>query len=283
MKINVGILLSYDYEYLKNSLPTIYNEADTVTLALDENLTSWNGEKFSIDPSFFTWLEQFDVEKKVKIYRDNFYVPTLNTMQNDTRERNMLAKQMGEGWNIQLDSDEYFINFKGFTEYLRKHKSLRKKPTQICPFWITLFRRLDDGVLYIRKPDPFTIGSNQPKFTAARKSKGQFKAYVPFIVLHQSWARTEEELDKKLRNWSHNDDFNVEEYVNFWKNLSKDNYRDVKDFHPLSPTAWNKLDYVPGRTMQEIIANISNNLPEIDESFIFKKNLGQKIKHFRFF
>jgi hypothetical protein len=33
-------------------------------------------------------------------------------MECDTRERNMLAKYMGEGgWHVQIDADEYFADF----------------------------------------------------------------------------------------------------------------------------------------------------------------------------
>jgi len=283
MKINVGLLVSYDYELLKHSLPTVYNDADSITLAIDENLNTWSGEKFTIDAAFFEWLEQFDTKKKIKIYRENFYDPNLNSIQNDTRERNMLAKVMGEGWNIQVDADEYFIDFKGFAEYLKNNKSIQNKPTQICPFSITLFKQLEDGILYIKKPDTFTTGSNKPEYTSARKSKKQMKHYVPFLLLHQSWARSEEELDKKLKNWGHNVDFDIKDYVEFWKNLNKDNYHTAVNFHPLSPTAWNKLDFCPGKTIEEVLENLRKDIPELDKSFIFKKNLGQRIKHFRFF
>lgn len=283
MKINVGLLVSYDYELLKHSLPRVYDDADSITLAIDENLNTWSCEKFTIDPAFFTWLEQFDSKKKIRIYRDNFYDPNLNAIQNDTRERNMLAKEMGEGWNIQVDADEYFIDFKSFANYLRKNKFAQKKPTQICPFSITLFKRLDDGILYIKQPDPFTTGSNLPQYTSARKSKKQMKLYVPFLLLHQSWARTEEELDRKLRNWGHNVDFDINDYVNFWKNLNKDNYHTAINFHPLSPRAWNKLDFCPGSTIEEVLENLKKDLPKIDKFRIFKKNLGQRIKHARFF
>ena len=283
MKINVGILVSYDYELIKTSLPTVYAEADTVTLAIDENLNTWSGEKFHINPEFFEWLEKFDTQKKVTIYRDNFYVPELNAIKNDTRERRMLAEAMGDGWNIQVDADEYFIDFKAFVDYIRTNKSVQKKPTQICPFSVTMFKRLPEGILYIRKPDPFCVGSNQPNYARARKSDGQMKKYIPHLLLHQSWARSEEELDRKFRNWGHNVDFDIEGYKNFWKGLNKDNYHTAENFHPLSPKAWDKLDFCPGTTIEEILQNLKNDLPKPDGWRIFKKNLGQQFKYFRFF
>ena len=57
MQINVGILMSYDYECLKQSLPLIYENSDRIVLALDENYNTWSGNKFEVDPDFFDWIK----------------------------------------------------------------------------------------------------------------------------------------------------------------------------------------------------------------------------------
>ena len=64
-KIHVGFLLSYDYDKLKVSIPPVYKEADRIFIAIDENLTTWSGNKFEIKPQFFEWLEKFDIDKKI--------------------------------------------------------------------------------------------------------------------------------------------------------------------------------------------------------------------------
>ena len=126
-KIQVGFLMSYDYEKLKYSIPPVYKEADTIYLALDNKQRTWKGNRFEIDKDFFTWIETFDTAKKIKIYRNNFYIPELSTLQNDTRERYLLAKEMGIGnWLIQVDADEIFIDFKGFVNTLKKKQLVFK-------------------------------------------------------------------------------------------------------------------------------------------------------------
>lgn len=283
MKINVGFLVSYDYEFIKTSLPLVYKDADSITLAIDENLKTWSGQQFNIDPSFFAWLEATDTDKKITIYRDNFCIPELDAKANDTRERRLLAEKMGEGWNIQVDADEYFIDFAAFAHYLRTNRFLKGKTVQVCALWITLFKQLEDGILYIKRPDPFYVGSSNPDYVRCRKNKNQMKVYVPFLVLHQSWARTEEELEKKLRNWGHNQDFNVDDYITFWKNLSKDNYQAAKNFHPLGSDNWDSLSYCPGSTIEEVMANLKRDLPKIDYNRLFWKNVGERFKFFKFF
>ncbi|MFP9098289.1 hypothetical protein ACLI09_04485 [Flavobacterium sp. RHBU_24] len=282
MKINVGILVSYDYELLKNAIPPIYEHADTITLAIDEGLRTWKGGTFTIDPSIFTWIETFDTQNKITIYRDDFYTPELSPLENETRERNMLAARMGEGWTIQLDADEYFINFKGLVDFLKKNRSFKGRPTQVSALWITLFKQVEDGILYIKNPEPFPLATNNPDYKKGRNTR-QYRVIVPFLVLHQSWARTEEEIAKKLANWGHANDFNTNEYVAFWKGLNKDNYAAARNFHPMNPKWWTKLEFAEGGGIQEVLANLKNNLPKINHFRIFTKNLGQKFKFKRFF
>lgn len=283
MKVNVGILVSYDYEYLKISLPLVYDHADTITLAVDENYRTWTGNTFTVDPAFFEWIQEFDTCKKITVYSDDFYAPQLNVVENDTRERNMLAAKMGEGWNIQIDADEYFIDFAGFVKHLKTNTFIQKKPTQICAFWITMYKKLDNGVLYVKNPESFYIGSNAPDYKRCRNSSEQIKVYVPFLALHQSWARDIDELEHKLKNWTHKDDFDVDTYLTFYKSLSKDNYAEHRNFHPLNKKWWQELDFCEGNDMAEVIENLKKKLPEVDTMYMAKKNLGQRIKHFRLF
>lgn len=280
MDVNVGILVSYDYEFLKNSIPPIYEDADTITLAIDENLHTWNGDTFTIAPSFFEWLEAFDTKNKIKIYRDNFYIPELNALENDTRERNMLAKQMGEGWTVQLDADEYFIDFKGFVQNLKKLDY--SKPTQILGLLVIMFKTLDDGILYVDGYKRFSLATNSPDYKKARNTR-QMKVIAPYLVLHQTWARTEEELEIKLKNWGHTKDFDTAKYIDFWRSLTKQNYKQVKNFHPMQPKWWRRLKYIPGSNMQEVLENMRRNLPKINMWWIFIKNVEQRIKFKRFF
>ncbi|HEU4495814.1 MAG TPA: hypothetical protein VFR70_02065, partial [Flavobacterium sp.] len=123
-KIHVGFLLSYDYELLKNSIPRVYEQADAIFIAIDKDFRTWSGEVFHVSDDFFEWLEKYDIQKKIVLYKDDFYVPELSAIENDNRERHMLSMKMGIGnWLIQVDSDEYFLDFKKFVADLRKYDS----------------------------------------------------------------------------------------------------------------------------------------------------------------
>mgnify|MGYP007128966661 CR=1 FL=1 len=50
--IAVGFLIAYDYEYLKYSLPCVYNSADKIILAIDSNRNTLTGNNFQFDENF---------------------------------------------------------------------------------------------------------------------------------------------------------------------------------------------------------------------------------------
>ena len=128
-KIQTGFLVSYDYEKLKKSIPPVYEKSDEIFLALDHENRTWTGTKFEIDDAFFAWIDTFDVDKKITIYRDDFYIPELSPIDNDSRERTLLSEKMGIGnWLVQVDADEIFLDFDKFVETLRKYDHFLDNP-----------------------------------------------------------------------------------------------------------------------------------------------------------
>jgi hypothetical protein len=121
LDFKIGVLVTYDFELLKNSLPYYYEYADTISLAIDSERKTWSGGKFDIPASFFLCIKEFDTKNKISIYEDVFFIPGLSTIACDSRERTLLGKFMGNGgWHIQIDSDEYFLDFPKFLAQLRK-------------------------------------------------------------------------------------------------------------------------------------------------------------------
>ncbi|GAA3770190.1 hypothetical protein [Flavobacterium ginsengiterrae] len=281
-KIQVGYLVSYDYELLKNSLPTVYAEADTVFLAIDKNRRTWNGEYFNIDNSFFEWLRVFDVDKKIVIYEDDFYVPEFTTMQCEIRERKLLSQKMGLGnWLIQIDCDEYFVDFKRFVADLRKYDSYIKQPLkktiQVAAFWVILYKYTSSGILYVDKPTKAIFATNNPEYVNGRRVKAQV-IYTDNLVLHESLSRTEEELRFKFENWGHNKETN-KDFLNKWVKVNETNFKEFRNFYYIEPERWKKLDFFPTKDIIEIKNFIQKEKRlTLSKFFIYKKNFGQWFK-----
>jgi hypothetical protein len=281
-KIHVGFLLSYDYELLKIALPPVYKSSDRIFIAIDQDYLTWSGNKFTVEPSFFDWLKEFDVDHKIELYFDTFYVPNLTTTQMDTRERKKLSDKMGIGnWLIQIDSDEYFIDFEGFVKQIKKYDHYLDQPEkykiQIAAFWVIIYKYTENGILYVDKPMKSIFATNYPNYKAFRRTNERV-IYLDSLVLHESVSRTEEELRYKLKNWSHNTHVN-NSFLDKWLKVNESNYKEYSDFYYIEPSRWKTLDYFPTKNIEEInqLAQKSKNL-RITKTYLFFKNFGQWFK-----
>ena len=257
--IKVGMLISYDYRYARCSLPLLYDHADRIVLAVDQDCRTWAGNPFSIEESFWGWLNELDVHKKIEIYRDDFHRPELDTIGNDTRERNLLAQYMGAGgWHVQVDSDEYFPDFGAFARFLRRHSRWTAPdhpPLDIGAFWIPLYRQIDGGFLYVKNAyESFPVATNRPEYGSARKSDHLIR-HVRHCVFHQTWARPDDEVLAKINNWGHSGGFDGQRYFDFWKSIDRRNYRSIRNLHPCYPEIWRSLGWTPGLDIPEFVAN----------------------------
>lgn len=264
MEIKVGYLIAYDYAYLKLSLPTVYAHADKITIALDKGRKTFAGESFSVDPSFFAWLKEVDTQNKIVLYEDDFYVPGLPTRDAEVRERNMLAKFMGEGgWHIQIDTDEYFVDFAGLVRELKEYGAkYGDRKVSIRVYWYTIFKTTGEGCFLIDETyEAFALATNHPVYEQGRYNHSIENITLNHVVLHQSWGRNEEELEKKLRNWSHSADFDTAAYLEFWKTVGPANYRYIQDFHPIFANYWKKLKFVAAGSIREVIDGIPKSIP----------------------
>jgi len=282
-KIQVGYLVSYDYELLKNSIPTIYKESDTIFLAIDKNRKTWKGDSIEIKPDFFDWIKIIDIENKIAIYEDDFYIPILSTMECEVRERKMLAEKMGIGnWLIQIDADEYFLDFKSFVDFLRSKNYFLKNPEknkiQVSPFLINLYKKVNGGFLYVNQASKVMIATNYPNYYRGRNTKSQI-IYQDSLILHECLSRTKEELLIKFSNWGHDVDVNVADFMKKWELVNANNYKTMNDFFYLESHKWKSLEFVKGDSFLEIYKNFEKgNSLRRSSFFIWKKNFGQWFK-----
>jgi hypothetical protein len=192
---------------------------------------------------------------------------------------------MGKGWCIQLDVDEYIYDFNSTAKYLKKYWYLTIFPT-LTPIVIrgkllTLYRQLPDGYLYIENNEFFSFITNQSHYTFTRNNYEVRNHNSNINVIHQSWARSEKEIQIKINNWGHRDDFDTQKYFEFWKSLNSSNYKEFKNIHPISPKVWNELKFLPASSIHEFIEKYSSNnvqrLNPISIKKIFKSTIKKII------
>jgi hypothetical protein len=194
----------------------------------------------------------------------------------------MLSKFMGKDcWQLQIDADEYFLNFKNLQALLNKHAYFLSKPEQnpIClrGKWITLFKKTPNGYLYIDSDESFSFGTNlEAKYSFARNIEVK-NIQTNFYALHQSWARDENEIKTKIENWGHNKDFDSAAFFDIWKNVNEENYTNFENFHPVYPEEWKKLEFIECSNIEEFIAKYNqlfheklNQPTKVKKKFYFK-------------
>lgn len=276
-KIKVGFCVAYDWDLLRYSLPLVYNESDKICLALDKDRISWSGNPFHFEEDkFYSFLKNIDPHNKIILIEEDFHISSLSPMENEVRQRNRIAEilEIG-GWHVQLDADEYFIDFKKFTDWLQQ-LNIKRPTTIMCPA-INLWKQVHGGYLYVEdqdilKADLFSLASNNPKYVYGRREEW-FSIVFPSYFIHQSWARTEKEIISKIKNWGHSNDFDTQKYVQKWLKADQANYQTYKNIHPIIPNSWKSLNFLKGNSIDELIQNFHpNNLPQINSFKLLLRN-----------
>ena len=212
------------------------------------------------------------------------HIENVSPIDLDTRQRNMLAEKLGKGgWHIQIDSDEYPVDFKELTSFLRKHKYLLKNPekTPVNFFvkFITLFKQTEEGFFVISPyTEPCFLITNQPNYINARFPKNDFHIVLDSYIIHQSWARDEEEILKKITNWGHKNDFDTKNFFDFWKNLNEDNYSSLQNFHPLNPADWKSVKFIKAKNIEEAIDFFRTSKEFADKKITLPLNWKRRVK-----
>ncbi len=283
--IKVGICVAYDWELLRTSIPRIYEAADTICLGLDAKRISWSGNKYEFDDQqFYDFIKEIDKDKKIIVYEDRFSLKELNARENCNRHRMMIADKLGEGgWHIQVDSDEYFLDFAAFTRSLLKlnaYPSGREKPYNVCAPFVPLIKRLSGGYLYVdfrdKLPEMIPVATTRPNYERARQN-GYFNVYTRHTVIHETWARGEDELWYKLNNWGHSaEELEADKmrasYFRFWQSLDEYNYQYARDLHPAKAGVWPAIAYQEGRDINEFIRGFKARKFPLSNWHLFLKN-----------
>lgn len=268
-KVKIGFLISYDYKYLFDALPIVYGHADEIILAIDRNRNTWAGNKFDLPDAFFTQVKAADPKNKIVFFEEDFFVPSLAPMENEVRERNMISELMGpDCWQLQIDADEYFINFDEVIGFLQKNRFLVYRPdinpVNLRANWITLFKKTENGFLYIDNEENFPFATNLVgKYNFGRDMGGKYNDEIVtnFRALHHSWARDPEEIHQKINNWGHKNDFDGEAFFKVWMSIDETNYKEFIDFHPIYKGAWHSLKFIACNDIHDFIVQFDASNP----------------------
>lgn len=239
MNLSFYTPIAYDYEYALDSIKSYYKIANEIILAIDEDLISWSNKKFDISSEFFDKIKILDIDKKITIIFSNFH-KFQEPLRNDTFERNYISELCKkENYIIGIDSDEILLNAEEFRDWIQNFDI----SFDITCQWMTVYKKFNNSLLITSPLETAEIGTNlRSSCVKARITKNRTKL-SPLKVLHFSWGRTREQILQKLQNWSHSRDFDLNNYMKIWDYVTLENYKELKNFHPLKlKNVWQKLE-----------------------------------------
>lgn len=257
MKKSVISLISYDSDYLANSISKYYEYVDEIILGLDKDRITWNNNKFKFDENaLWKQLKNIDVENKIEIVEENFH-KSAKPIENDNYQRNFLKEQCSNDWIFSVDADEIMLNAEEFFYKFCPIAEPYYKKTDIALTWATPYKTIGDTTLVIANEDGAPLLAETQGFVTSKDSTYVYARWTdksqnsviksPLVVLHWSLCRSEKELHTKINNTGHADIVNTDPFFNIWKQVTLDNYHELKDFKTsgLGNIQWPRLVPIP--------------------------------------
>ena len=265
-------LISYDADYLPKSIASYYEHVDEIILGLDKYRISWSGNRFSFDESkLWTELQKLDYADKIKVVEENFHRSSV-PIENDTHERNYLKEQCSHDWVFSFDADEILINadsfFKDFFPIVSNYDNV-----ELLFTWFLVYKEFESGYLVIadenrnniftKDVQGFTAQKNLHTYTYCRWTNAPKKIRSPLAILHYSFCRPEDELQKKINNFGHSIESKKDPFYDIQKQVTLSNYTSLVNFKTSDMGAqWPTLRFIPRDEFQNYVQTQAERLYE---------------------
>ena len=146
-------LISYDSEYLPDSIAKYYDFVDEIVLGLDKDRISWSNNSFKFDENkLWKDLKTLDVKNKIEVIEENFH-PSKVAIENDNYERNFLKDKCTHDWIFSIDADEELVNAKHFFNNFVPLMETYYDKVDWMFTWLTPWKEIEDKTLVIANED----------------------------------------------------------------------------------------------------------------------------------
>jgi len=268
IKKSVISLISYDAEYLPDSIAKYYDYVDEIILGLDKDRITWSNNSFKFDENkLWKQLKSIDKDNKIEIIEENFH-PSQTPIENDNYERNFLKEKCSNDWIFSFDADEELINPRHFFFQFIPIIERYYDKYDFMFTWFTPWKEVEDKILVIANEDN-TFHREAPQgFITHKKFNYQYARWTtntrqiltPLVVLHWSLCRTEKNLEQKVNNIGHSDIANEDPFFHNWKATNMQNYQNLRNFKTsgFGNNQWPKLVAIPAENLRAVAENQLN-------------------------
>jgi hypothetical protein len=261
--------LAYDWKYAFDAVRSYYAIADEIILGLDVDRISFSKQPFPFDDAAVADLiAQIDTDKKIRIVEANFHSHD-TPLESDTAERRLLgAICRMDNWVVQIDADEILLNPFDFKRFMQNASP------DVCVWavWLPVYKIIGDKALVIGGHlETHPVATCSPHLYTFGRVTNQPTEQSMLYLLHLSFCRDEEELVRKLTNWGHSNQIDLEKTVALWRATTLENYYQLRDFHHIHGPLWKFLkviDWPPkalfdARDLQQLVSDFASpNTPD---------------------
>ena len=235
-----------DAEWLTPSLQSIYCAVDAIYVLVSSR--PWNGPYFSPDETLNCIAAFSDPEKKIRLVRGEWA--------SEVEQRNAGLEMLARGefdYCFIIDSDEIYD-----TDALGRMFQLAKsRPDVGCwhcwfiVYWKSSQYRIDPPELH-HPPILLKIGAGA--FAEYRNCLANSHELIPPEIgycHHMSYARTDEQIQKKIRSFSHSHQIDPQWFEKKWKGWDAD--KTVTDLCPYNPGVFQRTAEVPAEALPKVL------------------------------
>ncbi|HXX70442.1 MAG TPA: tetratricopeptide repeat protein [Polyangiaceae bacterium] len=234
-----------DHRWLSESIESVYSECDRIFIFLNDR--PWYGPLRDQTDTLGAVEALADRDSKITVVRGSWAT--------EAAERNAgldLLREAGFNYCFVLDSDEIYD-----PAHLQAMKRVVAASPEIQCWHLSLFTYWKSPAYRIDPKEPLKpavfVKVGHARFTLNRQVDASSRALIDErvgICHHLSYARSNEELLKKITSFSHASEVIPGWYENVWLEWDKD--RALTELHPTHPAAY-----------QHAIAQAPENLPPV--------------------
>lgn len=224
-----------DDSWLMDSFMSVYDACDAIYFVISD--MPWNGPKTDNSRLLNTIDNLPDPAKKVKVIKGSWG----QTWVGETAQRNYgleLLQKEGMDYAFIVDGDEIYDTdmLKRMMQYASDRQQIECWHSKMDTYW-------KSHQYVIRPREPCTpeifVRLGTARFTKIRSVNARTRATIPPEIgfyHHMSYARNDEQLQKKISMFSHADEIVPNWYETIWKGW--DNNKEMINLHPTCPPCY---------------------------------------------
>ena len=251
MKFGALCCVYDDETWLKDSFESIYSSCATIYYVVNDK--PWHGPSTDNSCIISALNNLPDPDKKIRIIKGSW--PQLAPGETEQRNAGLkLIEQAGMDYCFIVDSDEIYdsgvlLNMMNFAS---RNPQIECWHTEMDTYWKSyqyVIRPLEPC-----RPAIFIKLGVGAYFTSIREVNAKTRTIMPPNIgfyHHMSYARSDEQVKKKISMFSHADEIVAGWYENIWKGWDEDN--NMTDLHPTCPHCYAKAIRRPISELPEVL------------------------------